>query len=202
MLSFSHSDLLALLMQYGYAIIFPISILEGPVVAMLAGFLVSTGALNAWIVFALLMLGDTVGDALYYAVGRFFRGQKVPHWLGWIGITDENVHRFEHFFHQHHLKILLLAKTQAIGGVVLFTAGFARAPFWRYLWYNFLGSLPKVLLFQVAGFYVGQAFTRIDKVLDFFSIGSFVFAVVLLGGYFVFKRYLKTHYKELNENQG
>lgn len=199
MSSFTQSDLLALLVQYGYAIVFPISIVEGPVVAMLAGFLVSTGALDPFLVFALLMLGDTVGDALYYAVGRAFRGKKVPSWLGWAGITDANVHRFEHFFHQHHLKILLLAKTQAIGGVVLFTAGFARAPFWRYLWYNFLGSLPKVLLFEIAGFYVGQAFTRIDTVLDTVAIASFVFAGILLGGYFVFKRYLKTHYKELNE---
>jgi hypothetical protein len=44
--------IMALLTQYGYFLLLPVSILEGPVVAMLAGALVSFHVLNGLLVYA------------------------------------------------------------------------------------------------------------------------------------------------------
>jgi membrane protein DedA with SNARE-associated domain len=197
MLDLSTSGILELLTQYGYAIIFPISIIEGPMVAALAGFLVSVGRLNAVLVFLLLLLGDMIGDTLYYCLGYFFRRGKVPKWLGYIGIKDHNVHVFEHYFQKHDWKIILLGKTQAVGVVILFSAGFARMSYKKFMAYNVLGSTPKIILFEGIGFYFGESYKQLDSYFNYAAIASMALALALLGGYFLFKRYLKTHYEEL-----
>lgn len=199
MLDLSNTGILALLTHYGYAIIFPISILEGPMVATLAGFLVSIGSLNAIIVFLLLLLGDMLGDTLYYALGRFTRRGKVPRWLGFLGIADHNVHIFEHYFQKHDWKIILLGKTQAVGSVILFSAGFAKMPYKKFMGYNIVGSIPKIILFEGIGFYFGEAYNRLSTYFDYAAVASLALALVLLGGYWLFKRYLKTHYEELKD---
>jgi len=197
MLGFTNTELLDLLTQYGYGIVFPVSILEGPIVATLSGFLVSLGVFNFIFVTLVLVLGDLVGDTLYYLLGRSFRRKKVPRWLRFVGIRDDNVQRFEGYFHKHDWKIILLGKTQAVGAAILFSAGFAKLPYKKYMLYNLLGSAPKVLLFEAIGYYFGRAYSEFDSYLNTIGILSFLFAGFMLLAYFLFKRYLKSHYAEL-----
>ena len=199
MLDLTSSGILELLTHYGYIVIFPISILEGPIVSVLAGFLVSVGKLNMILVFLLLLAGDLIGDTLYYSLGRFFRRKKIPRWLVFLGIRAENVHFFAHFFKQHDWKILMVGKAQAVGSVILFSAGLARMPYGPFLFYNFLASVPKIMLFEGIGFYFGEAYHRVEVYFDIFGVISLLLALLLLGGYFVFKRYLKMQYEELQE---
>jgi membrane protein DedA with SNARE-associated domain len=200
MLDLNVQGILELMTQYGYAILFPVSILEGPIVATLAGFLVSLGKLDPFIVFGILLCGDIVGDTIYYFLGRVFRREKVPRWLSFLGITEHNVHIFESYFKKHDWKIILLAKTQAVGSVILFTAGFARMPYRKFILLNIAGSIPKIILFEGIGFYFGEAYHQLNTYFGYAAWISLGTAVVLLGGYFLFKRYLKTHYEELQQN--
>ncbi len=197
MLGFTNTELLDLLTQYGYGIVFPISVLEGPIIATLSGFLVSLKVFNPFLATLVLILGDLVGDTLYYGLGRAFRRKKIPGWLRFVGIRDDNVHTFEGYFHKHDWKIILLGKTQAVGSAILFTAGFAKIPYKRYMLYNLLGSAPKVLLFEAIGYYFGKAYTEFDSYLNAIGLLSFLFAAFMLLAYFLFKRYLKSHYTEL-----
>jgi membrane protein DedA with SNARE-associated domain len=197
MLGYTDSELVTLLTQYGYGMVFLLSVPEGPIVGALAGFLISLGIFNPIWATLVLMLGDAVGDALFYWIGTLFRSKKIPKWLGWFGIRDDNVHHFDHYFHQNDWKLILIAKTQAVGGAILFSAGFAKANFKKYMLYNVLGSFPKVILFLLIGFYFGEAFSEVDKVLTTVGLASFALALLLLGGYYALKRYLKTHAKEL-----
>ena len=52
----------------------------------------------------------------------------------------------------------MVGKTQALGSPILVAAGIAKAPFGKYILYNTLGSLPKVILFQVIGYYFGKSY--------------------------------------------
>jgi len=56
---------------YGYAALLPLAIIEGPAVTVFAAFLGAQGVLDVVGVYAIVVLGDLVGDVLYYAVGRF-----------------------------------------------------------------------------------------------------------------------------------
>ena len=53
-----------MLSYYKYWLIFPIMVLEGPIITVISGFLVSLGTLNAFVAYPLLFFGDLLGAAL------------------------------------------------------------------------------------------------------------------------------------------
>ena len=63
--------IVAILGQYGYAVLLPIAVVEGPAMAVIAGALVASGQMNGVVACVLLVLADLVGDAGYYGLGRF-----------------------------------------------------------------------------------------------------------------------------------
>lgn len=174
--------------HYGYLIMFLLAVPEGPIVAVIAGFFVSLGALDAYLSFAVLFFGDVVGDALYYALGRWGGEKFIPRFGKYVGITEKKVGIFKKRFLKHDWKIILFSKTQAVGSAMLFSAGFVRMPFWRYLLYNSIGTIPKVLLFEVIGIYFGRGYASINTYIGYVGIASFAFAFLLLGAYWWFKR--------------
>jgi len=56
---------------YGYAALLPLAIIEGPAVTVFAAFLAAQGVFEVVGVYAIVVLGDLVGDVLHYAVGRW-----------------------------------------------------------------------------------------------------------------------------------
>jgi len=56
---------------YGYAALLPLAIIEGPAVTVFAAFLAAQGVFDVVGVYAIVVLGDLVGDVLHYAVGRW-----------------------------------------------------------------------------------------------------------------------------------
>ena len=95
MLSLTIEKLVLLLSHYGYAVLFPLAVIEGPAVSVLAGFAVSLGYLNGIAVFLVLLLGDVVGDALHYALGRWGRKSFIERWGKYVGLNYERVMKLE-----------------------------------------------------------------------------------------------------------
>lgn len=190
--------IIAVIATWGYVVIFPLSVIEGPVVAVIGGFLVSLGTLNWFLLYIILMLGDIVGDALYYALGRYGHGPIGQHIARWIGITPHRFNALSRAFHKYDTRILLWNKAQALGSVVLYFAGAARMSFWRYMVVNTLGSAPKIALFQVIGYYFGRSFVQIQTYLDYAALASLILPVVLLVLYYALRWYARS--KELEND--
>ncbi|OGF61133.1 hypothetical protein A2662_03195 [Candidatus Giovannonibacteria bacterium RIFCSPHIGHO2_01_FULL_45_33] len=183
--------IIALILQYGYRIIFFISVPEGPIVGVLAGFLAGQGYLNAVIVFFVLLAGDIFGDILHYAVGRWARRGFLERWGKYIGAPPEKMEKVEQYFLEHQFKILAFAKTQAIGGAFLLAAGAVKAPFGKFVWYNFVGTVPKVLILESIGFYFGQGIGSVGKYVDYFGTLSFVLGIIAVFVYIKYNKYAK-----------
>src|SRR3989344_2135523 len=62
---FSLQSLPELLLTYRYAIIFPVAVVEGPIISILSGLLIASGAVNAYWVFLLLVAADIIGDVIF-----------------------------------------------------------------------------------------------------------------------------------------
>jgi membrane-associated protein len=184
--------ILALLSQYGYALLFPISILEGPVVAMLAGALVSFHVFNGITTYLVLLAGDLVGDVIYYGIGILGRKHISPKWRARIGVTDARIEKLERAFQKHDWKLLLLGKSQPIGSAVLFVAGLIHMPFWRFFFYNLLGTVPKVAIFMLAGYYFAESYRSFSGFLNYGSIISIAIALVLLAAYWIVRKQTST----------
>jgi membrane protein DedA with SNARE-associated domain len=138
----------------------------------------------------LLILADLVGDALYYGLGRYGHAPL----LGQIGkrlaLTPERLEPLEQRFRENDWKLLMIGKTQALGSLILYFAGASRMPFGRYMLLNLFGTVPKVVLFELVGYFLGQGLLHTTRYIDYITIALFGVAGVLLAIYFLVRRYL------------
>jgi membrane protein DedA with SNARE-associated domain len=195
---FSLQGTLSLLSAWGYVILLPAAIVEGPIVGVFAGFLVSLGRMHWLVVFAILFAGDMIGDVVYYYIGRWGHGPWAHRLAARFGMTPERLDAFNAAFRRHAVKILLINKTQALGSLTLYYAGAVRMPLGTFLWVNALGTAPKVILFEAVGYYFGQSYRSIDAYLGYAGWATLAIPVALVVGYVAFRRYSK-RYNEVED---
>lgn len=187
---FTAIHLFVLFLQYGYLLLFPFAVLEGPVVAIIGGALVASGALNGYTVFAVLVLADLVGDLLYYSLGRWGHVHTIERLSSLLGITEERLAPLKKRFAKNDWKLLLIGKTQGLGGIILYFAGVTRMKLSRFLGWNFVGTIPKVLIFEFVGYLFGQTLINSQRYFDFITVIPFVLALALLVTYWLGRRYV------------
>jgi membrane protein DedA with SNARE-associated domain len=177
---FSFSQIIQWLIHYKYFALFPIMVFEGPIITVIGGFLSSLGYLNIFLVYTTVVLGDLVGDSIYYALGYWGRNQFVEKWGRYVGVTAERVKRLEHHFEKNGGKTLILGKlTHAVGTAILLAAGVAKMPYGKFIWYNFVPTLPKSLILLLIGFYFGQSYAEFSKYLSYTAFVTIATAILL-----------------------
>lgn len=191
MLNLTLPKIFSLLSVWGYVLILPIAIVEGPIISVISGFLASLGQLNFIVVFWVLLGADFLGDLLYYYLGRWGHGPLAQRIVARLGVTPEKKKRLEASFRKHSSKILLLNKTQATGAFILYYSGAIRMPLFRFLWINVLGSIPKVILFETIGFYFGKSYFKIQTYIDYAGLVLLLIPLGLLTIYWLLRRYAK-----------
>jgi membrane-associated protein len=185
-----------LIARYGYALLFPIAVVEGPAIAMIAGGLVAAGQLDGMVAGLLLVTADLVGDGAYYALGRFGHAPMLKRISRRLALTAERLRPLEQRFRDNAWKLLMIGKTQAIGSIILYFAGVSRMPFARYMALNLVGTVPKVVLFGAVGFFLGETVLHSTHYIDYVTVTLFGFAFLLLVLYWLIRRRL---WKELEQ---
>jgi len=175
-----------LLFAYSYFILFPLVVIEGPVVTIIAGFLVSLGFMDFIPAYMTIVAGDLTGDVLYYSAGRWWLNKAYKGVLNFFNINLKVVHKLETAIKKNKGPFLFFGKlSHAIGGLILFAAGSAELPIKEFLWFNFLATLPKSLILLAVGYYFGSTVSNFKKYVDFTVLGLFVFTILLIGLYFL-----------------
>jgi len=159
----------ALIVHYGYWILLPAAIIEGPLVTVFAAFLASLGYLNIYYVYGIAVLGDVIGDVGYYAVGRLW-GERLLHSYGHkIGITKHKLVqvRQTYFEKQQSLwKIITLSKiTQAPTAIILLLSGMLRVQFRQFLLVTTVNNLIKAVVLVGIGYFFGVSHSFISTYL-------------------------------------
>jgi membrane protein DedA with SNARE-associated domain len=185
-----------LLFTYSYLILFPLIVVEGPVVTIIAGFLVSLGFMDFIPTYLTIISGDLAGDFLYYSAGRWWLNRAYKKIVSFFGINMKLVHKLEIALKKNKGPFLFFGKlSHAIGGIILFAAGSAEIPVKDFMLFNFLATLPKSLILIAVGYYFGSTVSNFKKYLDFTVLGLFVVTLVLIGLYFgvtyISNKYLK-----------
>ncbi|MGI9169897.1 MAG: DedA family protein [Caulobacteraceae bacterium] len=189
-----HHDLLSqvapLVSQYGYAVLFPIAVLEGPAVTIVAGALVASGQFDGLTVFLMLVGADLVGDVLYYSLGRWGHTPFLERLEKRLSLTQDRFRPWEEGFRRHDWKFLLIGKTQPFGSVILYFAGATKMAIGRYVAFNLLATVPKVVLFEAIGYFLGASIAHSMKYIDYLTFVLFGIAAVLFYAYYRIKKYL------------
>src|SRR6185312_6958785 len=90
------------LIQYKYQVIFPIAIVEGPIITLIAGFLISLGYLSWFPTLILVFFGDMISDSFFYLVGKY--GRKYAERIKFLKLSEERMLRLENHYQNHPCK--------------------------------------------------------------------------------------------------
>src|ERR1700730_3666378 len=82
-----------LLDEYKYFILFPLAIVEGPILAVIAGFLCMRGILNIGLVLPVIVLADMVSDSACFFLGRKGIPHRLKNLIYRIGFNHDRIHR-------------------------------------------------------------------------------------------------------------
>lgn len=158
--------ILSLLYTYSYLILFPLVVVEGPIVTLIAGFLVSTKFMAFVPAYITVVVADLAGDFLYYSAGRWWFDSFINGFFSFLKTDLKKINKLKKTINFHKGKILFFGKlSHAIGAPILISAGIAKIPVKEFLWFNFLATLPKSLLLLMVGYYFGSAFDSLTKYL-------------------------------------
>ncbi len=190
----SPEEIISILSYYKYWIIFPVAVFEGPIIAIICGFLVYLGILNGVGAYVIMVVADTIGDSLYYLLGRFWRySDWVKKYSTFLGYSEKSEEYLENHFNKHKAKTFLLAKiSHGIGGSVQIASGIAKVSYKDFFIYSVLGTVPKVFILLLIGFYLGSSYEKIDGYLQLIAFGT-IGIVVLFILYKIFNKKIKDY---------
>jgi membrane protein DedA with SNARE-associated domain len=198
MMYFSLNTIFGWVVMYRYVILLPIAIVEGPIISVIAGFLVSLGQMNFLLAYVILVLGDVMGDLLLYALGRWGRGTPLQKYGKYFGVTAERIAKLEKFFEHHAKKTLLFGKWgHALGFPILLSAGAVKEPIGEFVTVSILGTLPKTLILMLVGFYFGQSYDLINKYITYAALGMIGLAVLVGVGYWFSIQLTKKYFENI-----
>lgn len=154
---------LSLMQNHGLWLVGPMAIIEGPIVTVIAAYLAKLGFMSILGVYLVCVLGDLVGDGMYYWIGRLGPAILSERWLARLGMTEARTLALEGHFANKGGRTLLLGKfTHSAGLPIMLASGAARMNFTLYMGYNLLGTLPKTAVFAGIGWFLGSAYTAVD----------------------------------------
>jgi len=182
-----------LLLAYRYWILFPLALVEGPVVSIIAGLLVAHGTFALLPTFIIIFLGDSIPDALFYVIGRLsHRGNFLKRFGHRFGITEHRLAAMERLWQHHTAKSVMLSKwAYGLSTPLLLSAGLVRLPARKYFSYVVPLAMAQSAALLAIGYYFGSSYQIISKYIEgagwIISAGVAVFLFI----YFFASRYAK-----------
>ena len=188
-----HLDILHLIFVYRYWVLLPLVLLEGPLVGLACGVLVSLGYLNPAAAFAILVAGDAGKDVCYYALGRYGRRSQalVARLRSWKKAAEWSRRLNEHW-HRHTRRMMLLSKlAYGLSTPGLISAGAADLPFTRFLRHSLPISLLQCAGFMGMGALLGRSWQAAGRFAQLAEVLIPVLAVAIAVCAHLAKRYLR-----------
>lgn len=170
-----------LLYRYKYFLLFPLAIVEGPVLAVIAGFLCANKFLNPFMVYPIIVLGDLVGDTLCYMLGKFGMPKFLKTILKKLGFKPINMNAARSYFNANHIRAISLSKiTLGIGFAGIYFAGNAKIPYRKFIWVCLFTSALQYVVYLSIGMLFGSAYEKISHYIDFLTALIIVTALTIL----------------------
>ena len=184
---------LALLLKYKYLTLFPLAVIEGPLVSLIVGFLIHQHVLNFWLAFAILLLGDIIPDSIFWCIGYYGRGTKiVKKYVLDNKLFANHLNVIEKLWTEHAKKTMFLGKL-AYGMALpfLISAGVVKMPFKKFITYAVPVSIFQYGTIVLIGYFLGNSYNTAS-----FYVGSIyrilaVFVVLCVIIYYLIIRYAR-----------
>jgi membrane protein DedA with SNARE-associated domain len=172
--------MLHLLLQYAYPLMIPLSLVEGPMVAMAGGAGVATGKIDPFIAYAIVMGGGLFQDVAFYGLGHLARrSERMHRWIDRL-CAVRRVMEPLHAAWRERMFLTLLASKFAYGLYfpIMVSAGLLGAPFWRYLAESILMSAVILAGWEAVGFLLVSAYGQLGSAANWVTAGLGILGIV------------------------
>jgi membrane protein DedA with SNARE-associated domain len=170
-----------LLSQYGYLAVFVGSILEGETVLVLAGFAAHQGYLSFPIVVMLAFCGGTMGDQIYFFLGRYYGTSLLTRFPS-LSVRAQPVNQLIQSYHASLIVGVRFMYGLRIVGPI--TIGMSNVAAWHFALFNMLGASVWAMLIAGAGFLFGPSLQwMIKNIMQYekWALLLIVFVAVVFG---------------------
>lgn len=182
-----------LILTYRYFILIPLTFLEGPIVAFIAGTLASLGYFNMYALAALFFARDISMDLLCYALGHFgWRQGWVRRWVAKMGVTEEHLGEVEALWSRYGFRTMFFSKlSYGIAAAFVVVAGVVGMPLKRFIAYGAVVTVLQYGSLLFLGYFLGNAFGgTIQGVLEKIQYVLLIAGVGLIG-FYILRRYMR-----------
>ncbi len=189
------------LLQYKYLGLLPLAMLEGPIIALVAGFLVHTHVFSFWVAYATLLLGDLIPDTFFYFLGYYGANTKLAkRFLRKSKLFADHFDVIVAMWERHPRKTMFLGKlAYGLGLPFLTSTGVVHMPFRRFVSYTVPVTLFQYGVIMGIGYALGSSFALAKNYVT--SVYLLVaLGVLVVAGYVVFARYARRRILAIGEH--
>jgi membrane protein DedA with SNARE-associated domain len=169
--------------------------LPSEVILPFAGFLVSRGQMNLYLVATIGALGCNLGSAAAYAVGRYGGRPAIERWGKYVLLTRDDLKHADWFFDRFGSPAVLIARVlPVVRTFIALPAGIAAMPLLRFHVYTFLGSWPWCFALAAIGMLLGDRWgsdPRLNLFFHYFDYAIAAFVAIAIGR-FVWTRWFRS----------
>lgn len=154
------------------------------VIMPFAGFLVSSGRMNFWLVVFLGAFGNLVGSILAYYIGARGGRPLLNKYGKYVLISGHDLDLADSWFARYGQATVFFGRLLPVARTYIsFPAGVARMPIKKFCFYTFIGALPWCALFAWLGVKLGDNWDLIRQKLHNFDLAMAVLLALLVGWY-------------------
>ncbi|MFL6511553.1 MAG: DedA family protein [Nitrososphaera sp.] len=180
--------------QYGYPAVFAAAFLEvifppipSEVIFPLVGFTVQSRGLGLESVLGMATmgaLGSTAGAVLIYFVSAKVGRMAIMRFGKRVRISEQEIEKAEKWFERYgSIAVLTARMIPGVREIISIPAGIGQMNLVKFMVYTFAGSLLWCIILTLAGFYLGEAWSKFsEQASSAFTIISLILIAAIIAG--------------------
>jgi membrane protein DedA with SNARE-associated domain len=198
--------------NWGYLIVFAGVFLEsifltgwlapGTTVILIGGFFAAQGELNIFMLWATAVVAALLGYNVGYFIGRRM-GQAVEERAEGKQKLRGRMERSQRFFARYGgITVLFGRMISGVDAFIPLTAGINGMPHWKYMAYDIPGAMLWSGAFCALGYFFGNNWQTIDKVINWFGWGALAVIAAIVLAVILIKRRRKKEGEDAEDRGG
>lgn len=177
------------------------------VILPVAGYLVSIGHLNFWLVVALAATGSLIGTLIAYSIGYFLGRAAILRYGKYVRMNEGHLNTAEKWFGKYgNVTVLFCQFVPLVRTLIPFPAGIAEMKLWKFIVFSLVGIVIWDTALVYVGYYVGTNYLAISHTLEqyFTDIGilAIIVAIVFIAFFVARRRSPQTKQQQEPKREG
>ncbi len=175
-----------LLLTYWVVILFPLAVLEWPLVTLISGFLVWIGFFNFSLTLLILLIADVLTDIWYYRLGtRVHHVKRAQQYLVTWAFLQRNLSLMSRLRSRRAFVTMFFGKwAYGISLPIIMSAGMCKMGLSRFLIYSIPVSIIQTGWLFLIGFVLWNGYHAIDGYIQYPSIVVTIWLIIIVVVYY------------------